>query len=122
MTEFRTPFQAGSSLVYNADVMDADGDPVLVAQITSILMTIVDENEEPIDSTTAVEVFNQNGGIYTDGHFQLTIGGNRTDVDPDDVSDVQTRYLHLRFIMVGGAVEPHEVLWYIQNNHIPGDD
>lgn len=121
MTEFRTPFQAGSHIVYSAGIKSGGVD-VLLAQISSILLTIVDDNENIINGVENVEIKNQNGGVVTDGQLELTLDDDDTAEDPADPSGVQVRYLHIDITLVGGAKRIHEVLWYIDANHVPGDD
>lgn len=121
MTEFKTAIQAGSSAVYDADIL-SNGTDVLLAQIAEILLTITDKDENIINSRNAVSILNTAGGVVTDGHLKLTLGPADTARSMADPSRTQARYLHMVFTLVGGAEGVHEVLWYTQGNHIPGDD
>lgn len=121
MTEFRTPLQAGSSAVYNADI-EADGVAVLLAQISTITLTLVDKDEAVINSRNAQSILNVNGGVVTNGHLALTLSNLDTAEVTTNPSRVQVRYLHFDIALVGGAVHVHEVLWYVRANHVAGED
>lgn len=117
MTEFRTPIQAGSSAKYSLALTG-----VLAAQVSDILLTIVDASENVIAGVDELSVKNTNGGTVTDGLFELVLAPTWTIESPGDPSQVQARYLHLDITLVGGAERVHEVLWYVQGNHVPGYD
>lgn len=122
MTEFTTAIQGGSSAQYDMDLTQANGSNVLAAQVSDIVLTIVDEEENIVDSWDALSVKDANGGTVTDGHFTLVLDNQSTVHDAADPSLTQVRYMHFVITLVGGAVHVHEVLWYVQGNHIPGND
>ena len=121
MTEFGTPIQAGSYASYETDILSG-GVAVLLAQIQDIKLTLVDGAENIINLRDQMSIKNTNGGVVTDGHLVLTLNADDTAQQSADPSQVQTRYLHFDITLVGGAVCVHEVLWYVQDNHVPGDD
>lgn len=122
MTEFSTPIiQAGSSARYTAAIV-SDGADVLLAQITSMVLTITDKDEAIINSRSAQSILNTNGGTVTDGELVLVLNGNDTARQSGDPSRTQARWLHIKVVLTGGAEIIHEVLWYVQGNHIAGDD
>lgn len=121
MTEFRTPIQAGSSAKYSTTITSG-GSNVLAAQVSDVRLTLVDKDEAIINSRDDVSVKNASGGTVTDGAFEMILNNLDTVELPGDTSRTQVRYMHLVFTLVGGATHVHEVLWYVQGNHIPGYD
>jgi hypothetical protein len=116
-TEMKTPVLEGSAHTYSTDLVLPNGQSVVAAQVSDIRLWVLDERMQVLNSRDNQSVKNANGGTLTDGHFTFQLVGADTLRQPDDQSQVQTRYLHLEFQMVGGLVHRHEVLWYVALHH-----
>jgi hypothetical protein len=114
MTEFSTPVLQGSTRLFSVVLS------VLAAQVSTITFTLVDADENILNARDAVSVRNENNGTLTNNAFSLLLTAGDTALSSGDVSRVQTRYIHLVFTLVGGAVERYEAVFYVTANHIPG--
>jgi hypothetical protein len=117
VTEMKTPVLEGSVRLYSTSLTLPDGSVVAAAQVFDILVWSLDEDYAIINARNGQSVKNANGGTLTDGTFTLQLSNLDTVRKSNDISRIQTRYLHFEFQMVGGLVHRHEVLWYVALDH-----
>ena len=103
-----------STYRYEVDLLTAAGAALPAASVSSIKLTLRDVTSDTIvNSRSAVEVINQNGGVLEDGAFSFQF--EEADTAIVGSASAERRVLTLDFRMVGGGRVTREVRFYVRN-------
>lgn len=103
-----------STFLYGVDLSDPDDQPVTVEQIDHIYLSLRDiRTDTIINSRTALEVKNTNGGTLTTGRFEFQFVED--DMPAIGEEELQPRKLTLDIRLVGGGRVTRQVFFWVQS-------
>lgn len=111
-TIFPTVLNAGSTRVYHAELETRAGAALPAVDVSTITATLTTLSGTVINSRSAQNVKNINGGTLTDGIFELVLSAADTALSGTD--RLQARRLLLTFTTADG-VEVHTVIFTVQD-------
>lgn len=112
--EFKVPIPEGGSAMYSAQILKEDGQPLLLADITSATMTLEDvASGTIINARNESPILNQNGGTFTNAVFQMRLSSQ--DTAALGTARIQGRAMTLKVGYTGGGVLHRLILFYIQS-------